>query len=1310
MLQFFKQKRKKFKFISSFLTISMIFSCLMVFQKNVHASQSDANNGDWSATNVILQNTPEAQLMVRVGDINNFGFGWDTGFNPFSGNSTRAHSFPWNTPSNQPPGLDRIMVVSGYSYSSNYKSTGRNRDGYTEQTSRPNNNVVPISLSYSSSLNGINVRSAVLQMFVDDFQPGNAHGITNGNVKYTATINDQDIPELDTMINSLDESGPIGRMITFQIPERFLNLVSSGKLSIKIDDPSGCTGDGYAIDFVKLLINPITLSDTANISGKVTDNKGSAIAGATVSAGGVVVTNTDSNGNYNLTGVPAGQALITASQSGYVSQTIAQNVVAGGGYTGINFSLSPVPLGIPSIIESPTTITNQNVTVTISYPANEINKYYSLDGGTTWQKYTSPIIMTSNGLVQAKGQDSLGNYSDIVSFMVSNIYKTPPTLNIVETPTTPTNKNVTINVTAFDNVAISAIKWESGTQNSSYFLTGGTAITGGSFSVSDNGTYTVYAQDIAGNTTVQTINVTNICKTPPTIALTESPTTPTSGNVTINVNATAIGVGNSIATTMWASGNQPLSYFGTGGITITAGSFIATANGTYTVYAQDIAGNATVQIITVSNIDTTGPAAPVVTGVTNGQTYGTSVTPSWIDVVGTTSSATLDGVPYTKGTAISADGNHVLVVTARKTTNGLTAATIVNFTQDLTGPAAPVVTGVANGQTYGTAVTPSWTDVAGTTSSATLDGVPYTKGTSISVDGNHVLVVTARKTTNGLTAATTVNFTQDMTGPAAPVVTGVTNGQTYGTSVTPSWTDVVGTISSATLDGKPYTKGTAISADGNHVLVVTATKTINGMTAATTVNFTEDLTEPAAPVVTGVADGQTYGAAVTPSWTDVAGTTSSATLDGAPYTKGTAISADGNHVLVVTATKTINGMTAATTVNFTEDLTGPAAPIVTGVADGQTYGAAVAPSWTDVAGTTSSATLDGAPYTKGTAISADGNHVLVVTATKTINGMTAATTVNFTEDLTGPAAPIVTGVADGQTYGAAVTPSWTDVAGTTSSATLDGAPYTKGTAISADGNHVLVVTATKTINGMTAATTVNFTEDLTGPAAPIVTGVADGQTYGAAVTPSWTDADGTTSSATLDGAPYTKGTAISSDGNHVLVVTATKTINGLAASTTVHFTLISYQPSKIIKLGAFMRNNSNIDYIYQGANGQLSAVKSISMAMAMIVDVESPNPQINLSIKGSFSDKTITFKKYELNANDNSINSKSMQSVTLSSSAMNIANSSDFSMQVGKKYIIVYNITPNGNKGDSIDINVTVDNQTTSQKIILNIQDLPELE
>ncbi len=289
----------------SFVTVSHIYG---------HFTSPD---GDWSATEAVLTNTPEAALMVRVGDIDNLGFGWPSGFDPFSGNSAPVHAFPWTVNTNDPAGTDRIMVVSSYT-----GSPPHGQDGYTSSTSRPGNNVQPITLSYS--LGSQTVGSAALQIFVDDFQA------PVWGAAYQVTLNGQRAPFLESIINSLVQTGPIGKMITAALPAEFLPLVQTGQLVLLFDDPTTGAGDGYAIDFVKLLINVNGFTQSGTIKGTVVDEASqSPLSGVQIKTQGLSSTTTGADGSYTLTNVVAGLVSVTASLPDYAPQIKSTDLVAG---------------------------------------------------------------------------------------------------------------------------------------------------------------------------------------------------------------------------------------------------------------------------------------------------------------------------------------------------------------------------------------------------------------------------------------------------------------------------------------------------------------------------------------------------------------------------------------------------------------------------------------------------------------------------------------------------------------------------------------------------------------------------------------------------------------------------------------------------------------------------------------------------------------------------------------------------------------------------------------------------------------------
>jgi hypothetical protein len=178
--------------------------------------------------------------------------------------------------------------------------------------------------------------------------------------------------------------------------------------------------------------------------------------------------------------------------------------------------------------------------------------------------------------------------------------------------------------------------------------------------------------------------------------------------------------------------------------------------------------------------------------------------------------------------------------------------------------APPVVTGVEDGVYYKVPVTISFDEAEGTVT-ATLNTVSISSGHNVIVDGSYVLFVT-----DGV-ESTTINFWIDT---IAPQVTGVTDGSTVNTSVTPIISDV--SPYNATLNGSVYISNTPISAEDDYELIVT-----DLANNVTTINFTIDTTPP---LVTGVEDGEYYNTSVSASFTDA-----TATLNGSVYTSGTLI-------------------------------------------------------------------------------------------------------------------------------------------------------------------------------------------------------------------------------------------------------------------------------------------------------------------------------------------------------------------------------------------------------------------------------------
>ena len=283
------------------------------------AQRTTANDGDWSKQYVVLKNTAEADLMIRVGDIDNLGFGFADDFNPFSGRSTDSHGFPWEIKEEDARGTDRIMVPSSFKYGVN--AAGKNQDGYCGSTKRPDNKPYTISIPLKD-LKEMNVDSASLQLFVDDFQSPVMES------KFQFKINGLRFTEGEKMINRVNQSGPIGKLITVRLSTEFLQKLNADSLIIAIDDPTTGQGDGYAIDFVKLLINPKIIYK-GKVQGRIIDaNTREPIPHATASIEDYGSAISDAEGNFTIENIPAGLNIIKGSAAGYSSDEKQVDVIA----------------------------------------------------------------------------------------------------------------------------------------------------------------------------------------------------------------------------------------------------------------------------------------------------------------------------------------------------------------------------------------------------------------------------------------------------------------------------------------------------------------------------------------------------------------------------------------------------------------------------------------------------------------------------------------------------------------------------------------------------------------------------------------------------------------------------------------------------------------------------------------------------------------------------------------------------------------------------------------------------------------------
>lgn len=278
-----------------------------------------AQSGNWAAKTERTVGGPEADLLVRTGDINNLGFGWPQGFDPFSGKST-SHGYPWDPRPGAPEGTDRIMVGSAVT-AKDFDT--HQHDGYASYAANKRALTMPSPVTLTMGELPAKIDAVLFQMFLDDFQAPVWHS------HFQVTLNGTRIPSFEAAVNSLEQTGPTGKLVSLKLLPEYWPLLRSGPVKLLIDDPTTHAPDGYAIDFVRILVNPHPFKYGISLTGWVVDgDTHKPIAGSTVTAA-ISSASTDARGQCVLTNLPAGLATASAIAPGYDEVVIPVDLVAG---------------------------------------------------------------------------------------------------------------------------------------------------------------------------------------------------------------------------------------------------------------------------------------------------------------------------------------------------------------------------------------------------------------------------------------------------------------------------------------------------------------------------------------------------------------------------------------------------------------------------------------------------------------------------------------------------------------------------------------------------------------------------------------------------------------------------------------------------------------------------------------------------------------------------------------------------------------------------------------------------------------------
>ncbi len=284
---------------------------------------------------------------------------------------------------------------------------------------------------------------------------------------------------------------------------------------------------------------------------------------------------------------------------------------------------------------SGTTWTNQNVVFTINasdagtgikkleYSMDTVTWRSDFDAGSTTTNAKKTFTTDQNSVVYFRAIDNVENISVIQGPFKIQIDKTVPTFTIEKSPNGDwTNTSVDLKVVSNDNIAVSQIKIGGETQTNAVDL--GTT-NGLVTSKEATKTYTdnqnniaIVITDLAGNQTTGTASVTNIEKIKPTITVPgENAGTITNNkqqivlrdNVAPNSKMKYIGVSKTnveptvLGTSGTTLGDQLDVYYQVPNNDEVTFNFTFSEEGTYTIFARDLAGNVQTKQVNLSYTD-----------------------------------------------------------------------------------------------------------------------------------------------------------------------------------------------------------------------------------------------------------------------------------------------------------------------------------------------------------------------------------------------------------------------------------------------------------------------------------------------------------------------------------------------------------------------------------------------------------------------------------------------------------------------------------------------------------------------------------
>ncbi|MBZ4371083.1 Ig-like domain-containing protein [Corallococcus sp. AS-1-6] len=946
--------------------------------------------------------------------------------------------------------------------------------------------------------------------------------------------------------------------------------------TVTATDAAGNTGPASTTTFTVDTVAPaapVVTAPTANqtVATKTPVFSGTAEANSTVTVreGTTVLCTTTANasGAWSCTSSTLAEGAHTVSAT---ARDAAGNT--GPASTAVPFTVDSVAPAAP-VVTAPTA--NQTVatqTPVLSGTA-EANSTVTVREGTTvlctttanasgaWT-CTSSTLAEGAHSITATARDAAGNTGPASTAVPFTVDTVAPVAPVIASPTANQSVGSQTPVLSGTAEANSTVTVREGTT----VLCTATANASGAWSCTSSTlaqgahTITATARDAAGNTgpasaavpfTVDTVAPAAPVVTAPTAGQTLTTQTPVlSGTAEANSTVT-VREGTTVLCTATANGSGAWSC---------TSSTLADGSHSITATARDAAGNTGPASTAVPfSVDTTAPAAPVVTAPTAGQQLATStpvitgtaeanstVTVREGTTVLCTTTADSSGAWSCTSSTLT-DGPHTVSVTARDAVGNTSPARTVSFTVDASAPDAPVIATPMNGSVLAAPpATYSGTAEPGSRVTVTVDGTPLgtvttngsgewsiTPGPALA-DGGHTVTAVAQDAAGNNSPVATSTFSVDTTAPDAPVFTAPALNATV-TTARPAITGTADAGSQVTLviggtsygpltvDGTGHWSFTPATDLPQGTLTVTATATdaAGNVSDASQLTFTVDSVPPdtvitSRPPVASNSPSATFTFQGTDA--DVAGFV--CTLDAtsvacaSPYT-ATGLD-EGPHTFTVAAVDTAGNLdpTPASS-TWTVDLTPPDAPIVLQPTSGEVLTSA-SPVITGTAepGSTVYLVLDnGAPLgpvlvnAQGEwsypvqATLADGSHTLSATSTDAAGNTSPPVSLTFIIDTDAPDTTIESGPAQPSNSASATFEFSSTGGGIGYECSVDDAAFSACDSPFtldnlSEGEHTLAVRAVDAAgNADPTPAEYTWTVDLGIPEAPAITSPANGALF-----------------------------------------------------------------------------------------------------------------------------------------------------------------------------------------------------------------------